>query len=156
MKKVFFLFIFLPFFSFSQYITPNKDGIYKSIEELKSNTPSYEWKLEMERVYKKDSLEPGGTTYRLLTQGQELKTKFLRDSIFCVVKDSQIFMNTFHLDETGRGFQKVLYKTPKFYRYIASYISIKGSFFINTFFDSSVGAIVLQLFLQVSLDDGQL
>ena len=90
--------LFLLFLSlgFSNIYCQNKklqNGIYLTIEDLKSQKPSLLANLNIEKRSKSDKFYTGGSDYRLVSDIDSISKKFIRKNIYCYVEDDSLMIN---------------------------------------------------------------
>ena len=69
------------------------DGIYLTLEQLKSRTPAFNTYLLTEKRTVRQITMNGGNEYKLSSRNDSLKESFIKNQIFCYVKDDSIFLN---------------------------------------------------------------
>ena len=91
--KLLTLLLLINHLAISQIKTTFKEGVYTKIENLKSNSPDYQYNFI---VTKKDSTKiksNGGNLYELTTDSDTIKKKFIRKELFSYVKNDSVFIN---------------------------------------------------------------
>ncbi|MBK7856411.1 MAG: hypothetical protein IPJ79_17315 [Bacteroidetes bacterium] len=137
MIKCLLILILLPSACFAQIKTNFKDGLYTSYNHLIKGEPYGNITFSITRYIPKDTIELLGTRYKIEFPLTKIKKKFIRDSVYCIVKDSEVYLNNQLADSRVEGFKKVLCESENYFRFISSYMdqdkqtSIAAGWFIG-------------------------
>src|SRR6187200_1985085 len=68
-------------------------GVYLNHEQLKNRTPAFSTDLQIEKRTYKQIMMNGGNEYKLIAKDDSLKVSFIKNEIYCYVKNDSIFLN---------------------------------------------------------------
>jgi hypothetical protein len=75
-------------------LTPEfPDGIYLSVEQLKSKTPEFAAKLKITKRTPGDVFWGGGNDFKLESENDSIKPRYIRNKIFAYATNDSIFLN---------------------------------------------------------------
>ena len=117
MRKLIFFLLF-PMALFGQYKSSYREGVYKTLEELKNNTPFLTPDMKVLENTFLVNTEEYEKSYDIILNGMMVKKKFLRDSIFCVVKDSSIYFNGQKFYKKSEWTKKILFVTKNYLGFV--------------------------------------
>jgi hypothetical protein len=136
MKLIISMYTILVFFNnaFSQTHLKFPDGVYMSIEQLKSGTPEFNADFEVIRRTQGDIGFNGGNDYEIKSKIDTLGKIFIKKKMYAYVKSDSVFLNCiFH--EHGTWYALAITK--------GNYIVFKGAMSNKEFNDATIGSSVL-------------
>jgi len=69
------------------------EGVYLNFEQLKNKTPAFNADLEIEQRTFSQVAMNGGNEFKLIAKNDSLKESFIKNKIYCYVKNDSIFLN---------------------------------------------------------------